>query len=117
MLAENGYPGLVLLLSAVLLGLRSSLLAQGLAERHPEDVAGRAYAIGLQTGLIAFVVGGSFVNVQYSELFWHYLCLTVALKGVVRQSRVPAQRPMNADQASGAAAGRLAPASTFLTTG
>jgi hypothetical protein len=40
------------------------------------------YATGLQSALIAFIVGGSFVSFQYNEMLWHVFGLTIALDHV-----------------------------------
>ena len=41
-----------------------------------------AYARGLETSLIAFCIGGTFVSMQYSEMLWHYFALTMCLEAV-----------------------------------
>ena len=40
------------------------------------------YAIGLETALVAFMVGGTFVPFHYVEMLWHFLALTMALDKV-----------------------------------
>jgi O-antigen ligase len=81
-LAEAGIPGLLIYLAIVL----SSLLACGrIRRRAAQGVVPRelgAYAIALESGLMAFIVGGSFVSFQYSEMLWHYFGLTMALERV-----------------------------------
>ena len=41
-----------------------------------------AYAGALETGLVAFIVGGSFVSFQYCEMLWHFFGLSIALERV-----------------------------------
>jgi hypothetical protein len=40
------------------------------------------YAIGLESALFAFMVGGTFVPFHYVEMLWHVLALTMALEKV-----------------------------------
>jgi hypothetical protein len=40
------------------------------------------YAAAMETSLVAFIVGGSFVSFQYIEMLWHFFALTVALERV-----------------------------------
>jgi putative inorganic carbon (hco3(-)) transporter len=81
-LAELGYPGLILFVTIVL----SSLLACGrvrrAARRREVSEALGAYAVALETALIAFIVGGSFVSFQYCEMLWHFFALSVAVERV-----------------------------------
>jgi putative inorganic carbon (HCO3(-)) transporter len=81
-LAEAGYPGLLLYVGIVL----SSLIACGRVRRSasrgevPNELG--AYARALETALFAFIIGGSFVSFQYCEMLWHYFGLTMALERV-----------------------------------
>jgi hypothetical protein len=44
------------------------------------------YASGLRYSLIAFVVGGSFVSMQYNEMVWHILAMSIALDAIARKA-------------------------------
>jgi probable O-glycosylation ligase (exosortase A-associated) len=81
-LAESGYPGFLMFVAIVLLSLRSCRRVR-LAARRGElpDELGR-YAIGFETAIVAFMVGGSFVSFHYCEMLWHYFALTIALERV-----------------------------------
>jgi O-antigen ligase len=92
-LAEMGYPGLLLYISIVGLsfaGCRRVRLKAARGEVPPE--LGR-YAVGLEAALVAFAVGGSFVPFQYCEMLWHFFALTMALEAVAvtEASTVPAR--------------------------
>lgn len=91
--AELGYPGLILFLLIVgssLLACRRVRLA---AKRGDVGGALGQYAIGFETSIIAFMVGGSFVSFQYCEMLWHYFALTIALERVaVREMAVVHER-------------------------
>lgn len=102
-LAELGYPGLLLFVTIV----GSSILACGRIRRQARrgeisDELGR-YAIAFETSLVAFMVGGSFVSFQYCEMLWHYFALTIALERVAvrefeaRRARVEAAPPAPAE--------------------
>lgn len=103
-LAELGYPGLVIFAAMLLVCLytchqiRRKARARGLS-----DIA--AYAGHLQTSVLVFMVGGSFLNLQYLELLWHVIGLTVALESIYLRAAA------NMDQAQPA----LAPPATAPT--
>jgi hypothetical protein len=63
-----------------------------------------AYAIALESGLIAFIVGGSFVSFQYSEMLWHYFGLTMALERVAVRAEAEARAKRETPQAEAAPA-------------
>jgi hypothetical protein len=45
-------------------------------------------ALALETSLVAFVVGGSFLPFQYNEMLWHIIGLTVVLERLAAQREV-----------------------------
>ena len=101
-LAELGYPGLLLYLSIVGLSFAGCQRVRQKAARGeiPNELG--LYAVGLEAALVAFAVGGSFVPFQYVEMLWHYFALTMALEAVAatsastvlaRTSPVNAERP------------------------
>ena len=81
-LAEMGYPGLLLYLAIVGLSFAGCHRVRRQAARGeiPREL-GR-YAVGLEAALVAFAVGGTFVPFQYYEMLWHYFALTMALEAV-----------------------------------
>jgi len=81
-LGELGYPGLFLFVTLVWTSLRACRRVRQSAQRG--EIPGRLgnYAIGLESSLLAFVVGGSFVSFHYSEMLWHFFALTMALESV-----------------------------------
>ena len=81
-LAELGYPGLLLFLLILFSSFRACRRVRLAAKRG--EVSGQlgAYAIAFETSLLAFMVGGSFVSFQYCEMLWHYFALTIALERV-----------------------------------
>jgi probable O-glycosylation ligase (exosortase A-associated) len=81
-LAELGYPGLLLYLSIVGLSFASCHRVRRMAARGEVPYELGRYAVGLEAALVAFAVGGSFVPFQYSEMLWHYFALTMALEAV-----------------------------------
>jgi probable O-glycosylation ligase (exosortase A-associated) len=81
-LAELGYPGLllfVMIIATSWLSCRSVRLA---ARRGEVSEALGRYAIALEAALVAFIVGGSFVSFHYNEMLWHFFGLSTALRRV-----------------------------------
>jgi putative inorganic carbon (hco3(-)) transporter len=84
-LAELGYPGLILFVTI----LGCSFTACGrvrrlaLCNQVPIELGNAARA--LETSLIAYVIAGAFLPSQYNEMFWHLIGLTVALRGIALQ--------------------------------
>lgn len=81
-LAELGYPGLLLFVLIVFSALRACRRVRLAAKRGEIEAPLGAYAIAFESSLVAFIVGGSFVSFQYSEMLWHYFALTIALERV-----------------------------------
>lgn len=81
-LAELGYPGLLLFLAIIITSLRACRRVRKSAQRGEIPGPLGPYAIGLESSLIAFIVGGSFVSFQYCEMLWHFFALTMALEAV-----------------------------------
>jgi putative inorganic carbon (HCO3(-)) transporter len=81
-LAELGYPGLLLFILIIFGSLRSCRRVRLAARRGELEGPLGAYAIAFETSLVAFIVGGSFVSFQYCEMLWHFFALTIALERV-----------------------------------
>lgn len=97
-LAETGYPGLVLFVVIVLSAVWACHRVRRMAHRGDVPPTLGHYATGIESAIIAFMVGGSFVSFHYSEMLWHFFALTVALERVAaveaalirdRQAREP----------------------------
>lgn len=81
-LAEVGYPGLALFLTIFGSSVWACRRVRRMARRQEiTDSLGR-YAIGMESALAAFAVGGSFVSYHYNEMLWHFFALTMALEHV-----------------------------------
>lgn len=79
-LAELGYPGLVLFVLIIFSSLRACRRVRKMANRGEVPKTMAAYAVALESSLVAFIVGGSFVSFHYCEMLWHFFGLTVALE-------------------------------------
>lgn len=79
-LAELGYPGLLLFTLMFILALMGMFTVTRLAKKGLIPMEFHHYAIGFQTSLTACIVGGAFVPFQYTEMLWHFLTLTFALR-------------------------------------
>jgi probable O-glycosylation ligase (exosortase A-associated) len=78
-LAEMGYPGLILLVSILVVAFLTCWRIRRSARGDPDLNDFRAYAGGMQATLVSYAVGMTFLNGQYSEMLWHMIGLTVAL--------------------------------------
>jgi putative inorganic carbon (HCO3(-)) transporter len=99
-LAETGYLGFALFLLIVVSSFWSCRRVRMMAKRGEVSASLGHYATGLESSLIAFVVGGTFVSFHYNEMLWHFFALTVALERVamveavaVREQRQQAVQP------------------------
>jgi putative inorganic carbon (HCO3(-)) transporter len=92
-LAELGYPGLLLFVLIIASSLRACRQVRRSAKRGEIPEAMAAYATGLESSLVAFIVGGSFVSFHYCEMLWHFFGLTMALETVaVREAALARER-------------------------
>ena len=101
-LAELGYPGLLMFLLIVFSSLRACRRVRLAAKRGEVTGPLGAYAIAFETSMVAFMVGGSFVSFHYCEMLWHYFALTIALERVAVRE-MAAQRERNAIEPSAGA--------------
>ena len=81
-LGELGYPGLLIFLTLVWSSMRACRRVRRSAQRGEIPGPLGPYAIGLESSLVAFIVGGSFVSFHYNEMLWHFFALTMALESV-----------------------------------
>jgi hypothetical protein len=104
MLAELGYTGLLLFLYIVASSVLACRRVRNSAKRGeiPEEMA--AYATGLESSLVAFIVGGSFVSFHYNEMLWHFCGLTMALEMVAVREAALARAKVTAPAAPGVVA-------------
>jgi len=81
-LAEGGFPGLALFIAIFGSSVWACRRIRRMARREEvSDRLGR-YAIGIESALVAFAVGGSFVSFHYNEMLWHFFALSMALEHV-----------------------------------
>ncbi len=75
-MVDTGYPGLVLLVGL----LSCSLYRLQRLRRRVEEEWARTYARMLQISIIAFVIGGSLLDMAYLDLIYHLIALGVGLE-------------------------------------
>jgi len=101
-LGELGYPGLLLFIAIIISSLLTCRRIRLAAKRG--DISGPlgAYAIAIESSLIAFMVGGSFVSFQYCEMLWHFFALSIALDrvAVAEMATERANKPESATTAN-----------------
>jgi probable O-glycosylation ligase (exosortase A-associated) len=78
-LADLGYTGFVMYVTILGLALAATQRVIKLAKQPGVAPELGDYASALQTGLVAYLVGGSFVTFQYREIIWHYVALSTAM--------------------------------------
>ncbi|MBI4605067.1 MAG: putative O-glycosylation ligase, exosortase A system-associated [Planctomycetes bacterium] len=106
-LAELGYPGLLLYLAVLILAFRSCHRARKLAGEDPSLKDLQKYATSVETCLVVFVVGGTFLPFQYNEMYFHVVGLSMALAGIAESRR--RARPAAGAASRGAPRERPAP--------
>lgn len=87
-LADLGYPGLLLFLANLGFVLAASRRARFFAKERSDFHELGVFAAAVETSMVAFAVGGTFVNYHYSELLWHLIGLSAAMFAIVRQASV-----------------------------
>jgi len=95
MLAEMGYPGIVLFLTVLGLGVAGCEAAIKRAKKGDLSAELGEYAIAIQTGLAVFCIGGSFVTFQYREIVWHWIGLSMAVHNMAVPAEAPAALKVN----------------------
>ena len=117
MLAELGYPGLLLFIAIIFTSLRACRRVRKSAQRGEIPGPLGPYAIGLESALIAFMIGGSFVSFQYCEMLWHFFALTMALEAVAIEEAAAERARLAALAAPPVAARTAADARTRICLG
>ncbi len=92
--AELGYGGLFVMLSAIALAWLATARAQSLANRDQVPKELGHIGAGLEASLIAYIVGASFLNMQYVEMFWHLIGLTMGLNWALQESLQAQSSPL-----------------------
>jgi probable O-glycosylation ligase (exosortase A-associated) len=95
-LAELGYPGLLLFVAVIISSLLTCRRVRFAAQRGEIPGPLGHYAIALESSLIAVMVGGSFVSFQYCEMLWHFFALSIALDrvAVAEMATARAKKPV-----------------------
>src|SRR5690606_22120049 len=112
-LSELGYPGFLLFV-AILVGavLKCHRIRVEARRNNLTDIA--TFATHMQTSVLVFMLGGTFLSAQYLELLWHMVGLTIALENIHARAMADlaagAQAPAPATPvAEGTAAGSAVP--------
>jgi probable O-glycosylation ligase (exosortase A-associated) len=84
-LAELGYPGFVLFCGSVFFAAKSSNRARRLAKKGLISPDLGHFGTALESALVAFAVGSSFVIFQYTELLWHVIGMSIAVHYLTEQ--------------------------------
>jgi len=101
--AEVGYPGLAIFIAIFASSWWACRRTRRLARRGEITESLGRFAIGLESALVAFAIGGAFVSYHYNEMLWHFFALTMALEQVAAgqvAARVPRVEAMPLPHAS-----------------
>jgi probable O-glycosylation ligase (exosortase A-associated) len=91
-MAELGYPAFVVYVLMLVLAFFGSGLVARRAKRGKAPPELYHYAAAIQTAFAVFIVGGSFVPSQYTEMLWHFFGLSMALRAIATET-APAAAP------------------------
>ena len=97
-LADLGYPGLILFVSNLLLAVYSCWRVSKWSRGDPALRDLRIYANALITSMAVFAVAGTFLSSQYNEMLWHFVGLSAALHGIALRERAAATVPARVPQ-------------------
>lgn len=92
-MAELGYPGLLLFAAQLLLAFRAASRARKAAALNPAYAELGKYAFAIEAALVVFAVGGSFVPLQYNEMFWHVMGFSIVLNGLAVEAMATVPAP------------------------
>lgn len=79
MLAELGYPGLVLFIAVLVRAFYVCWRTRRLARVHPQLANLAHYATAVEGALVTAVIGGTFYPFHYNEMFWHMIALSMVV--------------------------------------
>lgn len=115
-LAELGYPGLLLFIAILVTSLRSCRRVRLAARRGEVSAVLGSYAVGVETALVAFIVGGSFVSFHYCEMLWHFFALSTALDQVAVTEAAANRTPLEQQQPAATIPAAVEPDQDFVWT-
>jgi probable O-glycosylation ligase (exosortase A-associated) len=91
-LCEAGIPGFVLEVWLIGYAFLICWRTRRLAKHRPEFADLGIYASAIEAALLAFCVGGTFVALQYAEMLFHLVGISLAMNRIVK-GRLAASRP------------------------
>lgn len=84
-LTSHGFPGLFAFVAMILFCMISCTQLKWTTRRAPELSWVRNYADMIQLSLLAFVINGMFVNMEYFDLPYHWVSVIACLRVIVNQ--------------------------------
>ncbi len=100
MLGEHGFIGLVLFLALAFTTVRTGTWIIRQARGRPDLAWASRFAAMLQVSLLAYAVGGAFLNLAYFDLPYHIVVLMVSTRRLVaRELAAPTVRHEGLDEA------------------
>ena len=79
----HGFPGLIFFVLMILFCLISCMQLKWAVRRVPDLAWVRTYSDMIQLSLLAFVINGMFVNMEYFDLPYHWVSVVICMKVLV----------------------------------
>ena len=83
-LSEMGVLGLILYSLVLCQVFAVARRSQRLPQDHPDARGAHAFGRALQGCVIVIAVGGTFLHIQYTEMLWHLVGLSIALDTILK---------------------------------
>jgi putative inorganic carbon (hco3(-)) transporter len=85
-LGDLGFVGLALWIAMLFQSLYLSFRLRRTPKSVQRGAEIRIYATALQASILSFAFGSTFLHMQYNEMVWHFLALTIALEGIANRA-------------------------------
>jgi len=85
MLAEQGYPGLIMFLALLSSSYFSLIRVKKIAEEFESLSWIKSYSDMLKMSIVAYCIGGAFLGLAYFDLIYQLIAAVIILKAMVRR--------------------------------
>jgi putative inorganic carbon (hco3(-)) transporter len=109
MLAEQGYVGLLMLITIIAVAFAASGRARRVTRKRPDLIQTFTFAGAMQAALVTAAVGGTFLSYHYVEILWHFIGLSFAIR-LIAERAVAVETPAGAPAQPAIVGSPLAPA-------
>jgi probable O-glycosylation ligase (exosortase A-associated) len=85
-LSELGYPGFILYVLVLGLGIRNCMVSRRLCAKKADQAHLVTHATAIETSLWVFTTGSTFLASQYNEMLYHIVGLSIALRLIAQKT-------------------------------